>query len=100
MYSFDDKNNGNLNGAVHSQLLNKKLEWEKVELNAVYSKDVELLDRLLGEAGIPPQAFLLLKGVNFDEDSTPAVYTWEYVDTNILKYSQIRKRILHYEKVT
>ena len=78
----------------------KKLEWEKVELNAVYSKDVELLDRLLGEAGIPPKAFLLLKGVNFDEDSTPAVYTWEYVDTNILKYSQIRKRILHYENVT
>ena len=78
----------------------KKLEWEKVELNAVYSKDVELLDRLLGEAGIPPKAFLLLKGVNFDEDSTPAVYTWEYVDTNILKYSQIRKSILHYAKVT
>lgn len=29
LYSFDDKNNGNLNGAVHNQLLNKKLEWEK-----------------------------------------------------------------------
>ena len=76
----------------------KKLEWDKVELNAVYSRDVELLDRILKEAGIPPKAFLLLKGINFDEDGTPAVYTWEFVDTNILKYSQIRKRILHYEQ--
>lgn len=77
----------------------KKLEWDKVELNAVYSKDDELLDRLLKSAGILPKAFLLLKGVNYDEDGTPAVYTWEYVDTEILKYSQIRKRILHYEDV-
>ena len=77
----------------------KKLEWDKVELNAVYSRDVEFLDSLLKTAGIPPKAFLLLKGVNFDEDGTPAVYTWEYVDTNILKYSQIRKRILHYDRM-
>lgn len=75
----------------------KKLEWDKVELNAVYSREDELLNRLLKAAGISPKAFLLLKGVNFDEDGTPAVYTWEYVDTEILKYSQIRKRILHYE---
>lgn len=77
----------------------KKLEWDKVELNAVYSRDVELLDGLLKSVGIPPKAFLLLKGVNYDEDGTAAVYTWEYVDTTILKYSQIRKRILNYEGV-
>lgn len=77
----------------------KKLEWDKVELNAVYSKDDELLDRLLKSAGIQAKAFLLLKGVNYDEDGTAAVYTWEYVDTEILKYSQIRKRILHYEDI-
>lgn len=79
------------------QASKKKLEWEQVELNAVYSCDVELLDGLLKSAGIPPKAFLLLKGVNYDEDNIPAVYTWEYVDTTILKYSQIRKRILNYE---
>lgn len=75
----------------------KKMDWDKVELNAVYSRDVELLNRLLEGAGIPPKAFLLLKGVNHDEDGTPAVYSLEYVDTDILKYSQIRKKILHYE---
>lgn len=75
----------------------KKISWDKVELNAVYSRDVELLDRLLEGAGIHPKAFLLLKGINHDEDETPAVYTLEYVDTSILKYSQIRKRILNYE---
>jgi len=77
----------------------KKLEWDKVELNAVYSKDVELLNGLLERSGIPPKAFLLLKGMNYDEDGTAAVYAWEYVDTTILKYSQIRKRLLHYEEI-
>lgn len=77
----------------------KKLEWDKVELNAVYSRDVELLNGLLERFGIPPKAFLLLKGINYDEDGMAAVYAWEYVDTNILKYSQIRKRLLHYEEI-
>lgn len=77
----------------------KKLEWDKVELNAVYSRDVELLDRLLKGYKIGPKPFLLLKGVNYDEDGTAAVYTFEYVDTEILKYSQIRKRILHYQEL-
>lgn len=77
----------------------KKLEWDKVELNSVYSRDVELLDGLLERFRIPPKAFLLLKGVNYDEDGTAAVFTWEYVDTTILKYSQIRKRLLRYEDI-
>lgn len=77
----------------------KKLEWDKVELNAVYSREVELLNNLLGRFGLPPKAFLLLKGVNYDEEETAAVYTWEYVDTTILKYSQIRKRLLNYEDI-
>ena len=29
LYSFDDRNNGNINGAVHSQLENRDLKWEK-----------------------------------------------------------------------
>ena len=29
LYSFDDTNNGNLNGAIHSQLENRELQWEK-----------------------------------------------------------------------
>lgn len=68
--------------------------------NSGYEPRVEMIDhQIVKAAGIGPKAFLLLKGVNFDEEGTPAVYTWEYVDTEILKYSQIRKRILHYEDV-
>lgn len=76
----------------------RQLTWDKVELNAVYSRDVELLDQLLEDCKLPPKAFLLLKGINHDEEGTAAVFTWEYVDTTILKFSQIRKRILHYEQ--
>lgn len=76
----------------------RQLAWDKVELNAVYSRDVELLDRLLEDCKMPPRAFLLLKGISYDDEGTAAVFTWEYVDTAILKFSQIRKRILHYEQ--
>lgn len=75
----------------------KKLEWDKVELNAVYSQQVALLDRLLKKKGSEPKPFLLLKGVSYDEEGTAGVFTWEYVDTSILKYSQIRRRLLQYE---
>jgi len=35
LYSIDDRNNGNNNGAVHSQLENRELQWEKnANLNA------------------------------------------------------------------
>lgn len=78
----------------------KKLAWEKVELNSVYSKEVTLLTEQLKRFQLSPRPFLLLKGVNYDEENVPAVYTWEYVDTTILKYSQIRKRILNYDQMT
>lgn len=77
----------------------KKLCWDRVELDAVYSKDVELLDRLLTKYDISSRAFLLLKGVSYDEENTAAAYTWEYIDTTVLKFNQIRKRILHYEQI-
>lgn len=47
LYSFDDRNNGNINGAIHSQLENKELKWEK---NANLNTGVEfgLFNRLTG----------------------------------------------------
>lgn len=102
---FGDADIGDLKKYVDSvfyfmyKVCGKKMEWDKIELNAVYSRDVKLLDSLLKEHKIGPKPFLLLKGVNYDEDGRAAVYTFEYVDTEILKYSQIRKRILHYEEL-
>lgn len=47
LYSIDDRNNGNYNGAVHSQLENKDLKWEK---NANFNVGVEFgfLGRIRG----------------------------------------------------
>lgn len=78
----------------------KKLVLDKIEITAVYSKDIELLSQVLEERGISHKPFLCLKGVNFDDDARAAVETWEYIDTTILKYTQFRKRILHYENIT
>ncbi len=48
LYSIDDRNNGNFNGAVHSQLENKELQWEK---NANLNAGIEfgLFKRIKGE---------------------------------------------------
>lgn len=81
------------------QATGRKLAWDEVELNAVYSSDVELLDQVMKKAGLDPRAFLLLKGINYDEQDAPAVLALEYIDTAVLKFSQIRRRVLHYEKV-
>ncbi len=48
LYSIDDRNNGNFNGAVHAQLENKELQWEK---NANLNAGIEFgfLNRIRGE---------------------------------------------------
>jgi TonB-linked SusC/RagA family outer membrane protein len=47
LYSFDDTNNGNINGAIHSQLENRELQWEK---NSNFNLGVEfgLFNRIRG----------------------------------------------------
>lgn len=76
----------------------KKLAWDEVELNAVYSSQVELLDQVMKKAGLGPRPFLLLKGINYDQQDAPAVLSLEYIDTTVLKFSQIRRRVLRYER--
>jgi TonB-linked SusC/RagA family outer membrane protein len=80
LYSFDDKNNGNFNGATHSQLLNKELSWEK---NANLNVGVEfgLLDFMHGELDyyMRESSNLLFKVPN--PQSTGIEYTWKNIGT-------------------
>lgn len=76
-----------------------KVMWDKVEIGAVYSKDVERLDEQLRRHNVTAKPYLLLRGINYDEEDQAAFYSLEYVDTQILKFNQIRKRIIHFDEV-
>jgi len=47
LFSISGRNNGNYNGALHSQLENKKLQWEK-NSNLNVGLDFSFLDRISG----------------------------------------------------
>lgn len=80
LYSFDDKNNGNLNGAVHSQLLNKKLEWEK-NSNLNVGIELGLADFFRAELDVfnRVSSNLLFKVPN--PQSTGLEYQWQNIGT-------------------
>lgn len=78
----------------------QKIGWNQVELNAVYSQECDWINAILEEKNISPRAFLLLQGVEFDYEEEPAILSLEYIDTSILKFSQIRKRIIQYDTLS
>ena len=80
LYSIDDKNNGNLNGATYNQLLNKNLEWEK---NSNLNAGVEFGfgEFLRGEFDVfnRVSSNLLFKVPN--PQSTGIEYNWQNIGT-------------------
>ncbi len=66
-----------------------KIAWDKVEIGAALSSDIPELKKIVG----PSKALLVLKGANYDANNRPFLYGREYIDTNIIKFNQLRKRI-------
>ncbi|MCI6857750.1 MAG: GntR family transcriptional regulator [Eubacterium sp.] len=75
-----------------------KIVCDKVELDVADSREVSLLHKHLINHGRKDKPYLLLNGVNYTEDNEEILYSREYVDTSILKFSQIRKRSISYEE--
>lgn len=70
----------------------KKIVWDKVEIDTILSDDI-LPDGVVVE-GFPKQKpFLFLSSVNYDQENRECIYIREYINTSILKYSQIRRRV-------
>ena len=74
----------------------RKITWEQVELNAVSLQEVPILQKLKKEFPSNTSAYLLLKGINYDENNEACLYATEYIDTTVLKFNQIRKRIFDF----
>lgn len=72
------------------QLTGKKVTWDKVELLVSNREEKSELSYF------EERPILLLRSVNYDDDEEPLVVAEEYVDTDILKFSMIRKRLINY----
>lgn len=75
----------------------RKITWDKVEIDVVASEEVKSLHEQIKKCRSKDKAFLLLKGVNYDESDKEVLYALEYIDTAILKFNQIRKRSIVYK---
>ncbi|MHC1750767.1 MAG: GntR family transcriptional regulator [Cellulosilyticaceae bacterium] len=70
--------------------------WDKVEIDTALSNAIPNLKTYtdLKKLGVKP--FLLLKGVNYDLEDKPLIYTMEYIDTSIICFSMIRQKNIKY----
>lgn len=78
------------------QKTGRKIVWDKVEIDVADSDGDRFLRAYTHELSGKGRIFLLLKGVNYDQDDKEILYAREYIDTSILKFTQIRKRKIEY----
>lgn len=66
-----------------------KITWDKVEIDTALSNENEHL-KCFSNNGV--KAMLCLKLIGYDQDDRPIMYSYEYIDTKIIKFNQIRRR--------
>lgn len=73
----------------------RKIVRDKIRLDVVLPKDVPGLDGNL-VAGLAGRPLLHLEGINYDEDDVPTMIAHEYIDTHLIRFEQIRQRLIDY----
>lgn len=73
----------------------KRVTWDKVEILTRTNLDNPELTEVF-KLGEKVKAFLLLRGVNFDDNDEPLLYAEEYIDTDFIKFNMIRQRCINY----
>ena len=69
----------------------KNVMWDKVELSTVSV----LEDALLGERFKtidPKKSLLLCESINYDDNNKPIFFSYEYIDTNYIRFNIIRPK--------
>ena len=74
------------------QKFDLRVAWDKVEISAVQSRDVPALRTLVEQSGCKDGALLLIQGMNYDIAGRPVIWGSEYIDTDLIRFNQIRKR--------
>ncbi len=72
-----------------------KITWDKVEIDTVLSTDLPELSAFNNPDG-SPTPLLLIKGFCCDENNREIMYSYEYINTKIIKFNQIRRREIVY----
>lgn len=70
----------------------RQVAWDKVELDVCSSESKPDLHQF------GKQPLLLLKSLTYDSDDQPLFFAWEYIDTELLTLSQIRRREFPYTR--
>lgn len=69
-----------------------KITWDKVEIGACQSREIPFIQQAIEAGTYTEKALLVLKGINYDENNRPILLGCEYVDTDMIHFSQIRVR--------
>ena len=72
------------------------IQWDKTEIQVIYSKEIPEIHHIVKKYGGGDKSYLLLKGINYDERDRETLYALEYVDTDLIKFNQIRKKVITY----
>ncbi len=59
-------------------------------------KCISEIHHIVKKYGGDDKSYLLLKGINYDERDRETLYALEYVDTDLIKFNQIRKKVITY----
>ena len=69
-----------------------------VELHARSISEIASISRAYKNDSKIEESYLLLKGVEFDKQQKPVLFTQEYVNTDMITLSLVRKRNIAYKK--
>lgn len=68
---------------------------DKVEVFTVSRREMgeysPFADRMEGDS------FLAMNSINYDQDNVPVIYDTEFYDTNYIRYTLLRAKIIHYQ---
>lgn len=81
--------------SILDQKFNLRVEWDKVEIGAVTSRSIPELAPLVERGECKDGALLHLCGINYDESSRPVMRGQEVIDTDLIRFHQMRKRQWH-----
>lgn len=77
-------------------LSGEKIEWDKVEISSVLGQDIPYFDKYMDMECYGPRPYLLVKGIDYNIDNKPLLVVEEYINTDIIKFSMIRQRMIRY----
>jgi GntR family transcriptional regulator len=80
-----------------NDIAGRTVTWDKIEIMTTCSFNNNELEDVFNCSCDNIKPFLMIKGVNFDSDDNPLIYAEEYIDTDFIRFSMIRQKIINYE---